>query len=88
MPRVSLPALVVGTAAALALGVAAGTALPQDAPPTPSTDSTEQTDPAEPRSVILVIGDGMDDSIITAARNYSWAPPVASPSTSCPSRAP
>lgn len=27
-------------------------------------------DPTTPRNVILVIGDGMDDSIITAARNY------------------
>ena len=30
----------------------------------------EQIDPAEPRNVILIIGDGMDDSMITAARNY------------------
>jgi len=27
-------------------------------------------DPAKPRNVILIIGDGTDDSIITAARNY------------------
>ncbi len=27
-------------------------------------------DPAKPKSVILIIGDGMDDSMITAARNY------------------
>lgn len=29
----------------------------------------EQIDPAKPQSVILLIGDGTDDSMITAARN-------------------
>ena len=77
MPRLSIPSLAVGTVALLALGVAAGTALPLDDPPTGSTDPkdptgpTTQAEPAVPRSVILVIGDGMDDSIITAARSYS-----------------
>ena len=36
-----------------------------------SADLAEQIDPGKPRSVILLIGDGMDDSMITAARNYS-----------------
>ena len=31
----------------------------------------EQIDPAKPRNVILLIGDGTDDSMITAARNYA-----------------
>ena len=49
MPRLSLPALAVGTAAVLALGVAAGTALPQDAPPADPTDPTEPTEQTEHR---------------------------------------
>lgn len=35
-----------------------------------SADLAAAIDPAKPRNVILIIGDGMDDSIITAARNY------------------
>jgi alkaline phosphatase len=36
-----------------------------------SADLSAAIDPTEPRNVILIIGDGMDDSMITAARNYS-----------------
>ncbi|PUA82156.1 phosphatase [Nocardioides currus] len=36
-----------------------------------SADLAGAIDPAKPTSVILLIGDGMDDSMITAARNYS-----------------
>ncbi|MFS3126955.1 alkaline phosphatase [Nocardioides sp. Bht2] len=35
-----------------------------------SAELAGQIDPAKPRNVILIIGDGMDDSMITAARNY------------------
>lgn len=35
-----------------------------------SADLAAQIDPSKPRNVILLIGDGTDDSIITAARNY------------------
>lgn len=35
-----------------------------------SAELSAAIDPAKPRNVILFIGDGMDDSIITAARNY------------------
>ena len=36
-----------------------------------SADLAAEIDPAKPRNVILIIGDGMDDSMITAARNYA-----------------
>lgn len=35
-----------------------------------SADLAAAIDPAKPRNVILLIGDGTDDSMITAARNY------------------
>lgn len=70
MTRPSLPALAVGAAVVLALGVAAVT-VPRGSPSDRSASPTQQTEPTEPRSVILIIGDGMDDSIITAARIYS-----------------
>lgn len=38
--------------------------------PERSADLAAQIDPSTPRNVILLIGDGTDDSIITAARNY------------------
>lgn len=71
--------LVVATlATTAALGVTAAFAVPgatqrvapgftQDR----SADLAGQIDPAQPKNVILIIGDGMDDSMITAARNYS-----------------
>ncbi len=37
-----------------------------------SADLAAQIDPSKPRNVILIIGDGMDDSMITAARNYEY----------------
>ncbi|MCW2851317.1 MAG: Alkaline phosphatase [Nocardioides sp.] len=36
-----------------------------------SADLAAAIDPAKPTSVILLIGDGMDDSMITAARDYA-----------------
>lgn len=71
MKRLSLPALAAGTAAAVALGVAAASAVPMGFDQDRSADLAGQIDPAKPKSVILLIGDGMDDSMITAARNYS-----------------
>ncbi|WP_375000138.1 alkaline phosphatase [Aeromicrobium sp. CTD01-1L150] len=35
-----------------------------------SAELASKIDPQKPRNVILIIGDGMDDSMITAARNY------------------
>lgn len=35
-----------------------------------SAELARQIDPSKPRNVILLIGDGTDESIITAARNY------------------
>ncbi|WP_207084259.1 alkaline phosphatase [Nocardioides sp. S5] len=61
--------LVGGTAlVAAAAGAAIGAVASDDAPARPAADSPVT---AAPRSVILLIGDGMDDSMITAARNYS-----------------
>ncbi|RYC11249.1 hypothetical protein EUA94_09755 [Nocardioides zhouii] len=61
--------LVAGTAlVAGAAGATIGAVVPDDAPARPAT-----SDPvvAAQQSVILLIGDGMDDSMITAARNYA-----------------
>ncbi|WP_182524921.1 alkaline phosphatase [Nocardioides dongkuii] len=64
---------------ALAGLVAIGTAAATAAIPAPtdegftqdrSAELAAQVDPSKPRNVILIIGDGMDDSMITAARNY------------------
>lgn len=56
--------------------IAATAAIPS---PTPigfaqerSAELAQQINPAKPRNVILIIGDGMDDSMITAARNYEY----------------
>ncbi|WP_164775209.1 alkaline phosphatase [Nocardioides pantholopis] len=66
-----------GLASLVALGtMAAAIAVPaapqQDAGPERSAQLAGQIDPAKPRNVILIIGDGMDDSVITAARNYEY----------------
>lgn len=71
MKRISLAAMAGGAAAVLALGVAAATAVPMGFTQDRSADLAQQINPAKPKSVILLIGDGMDDSMITAARNYS-----------------
>jgi alkaline phosphatase len=55
----------------VALGVAAATAVDTGFTNDRSAELAAQIDPAKPRNVILLIGDGMDDSMITAARNYS-----------------
>ena len=67
MKRLPLVTLALGTALGLALGVT--TTLAYDAA-RPGTDGATATRRA-PISVILLIGDGMDDSMITAARSYS-----------------
>ncbi|MDR7251525.1 alkaline phosphatase [Nocardioides sp. BE266] len=71
MKRLSIPTLAAGAAAALAVGVVAATAVPMGFTQDRSADLAKQINPAKPKSVILLIGDGMDDSMITAARNYS-----------------
>ena len=87
MERLPLVTLAVGTALGLALGVAGTVtydASRDDARPTtqptteptavddrPTTEPTTEPSGEAPTSVILLIGDGMDDSMITAARNYS-----------------
>ncbi|RYB91435.1 alkaline phosphatase [Nocardioides glacieisoli] len=83
MERLPLVTLAVGTALGLALGVTGtvaydasrgdGDETPDSgAAAAPSSGAPTSQAPAErPTSVILLIGDGMDDSMITAARNYS-----------------
>ena len=71
MKPLSLPALAAGTALVVAVGIAAAQAVPLGSGQDRSGDLARQIDPAQPKSVILLIGDGMDDSMITAARNYS-----------------
>ncbi|RYB89072.1 alkaline phosphatase [Nocardioides glacieisoli] len=72
---------VITTVAALAGIVTVGSIAATAAIPAPtpigfaqerSADLAKQIDPAKPRNVILIIGDGMDDSMITAARNYEY----------------
>lgn len=67
-PRTGLAALAVG-AVALGAGAVAITAT-NGGPADASAELAAQIDPAQPRNVILIIGDGTDDAIITAARNY------------------
>lgn len=72
MKRLPLVTLAAGTALGLALGVAGTVAY--DAPRDGGDDASPTREVAAPRaptSVILLIGDGMDDSMLTAARNYS-----------------
>ena len=71
MKRFSIPTLALGTTAAVAVGVVAATAAPFGFTADRSADLAAQIDPSKPKSVILIIGDGMDDSMITAARNYA-----------------
>lgn len=69
--------LAVGLGAAAALTLTGTLAANAVFAPTPqgftgerSADLVKAVNPAKPKNVILIIGDGMDDSIITAARNY------------------
>ena len=71
MKRFSIPTLALGTTAAVAVGVVAATAAPFGFTADRSADLAAQIDPSKPKSVILIVGDGMDDSMITAARNYA-----------------
>lgn len=70
-PRKRRRALVGGGALAAALATAAtAIAVGPFSPPDNSAELASQIDPAKPRNVILLIGDGTDEAIITAARNY------------------
>lgn len=55
---------------ALALGSTAASGVPFGFSQDRSAELAAQIDSSKPKSVILLIGDGTDDSIITAARNY------------------
>ena len=57
-------------AGALTLGAATAGAVPEGFTNDRSADLASKINPAKPRNVILFIGDGTDDSMITAARNY------------------
>ncbi|CAM3485833.1 alkaline phosphatase [Nocardioides dubius] len=75
MSRRNRALLAAGAAAGLVLvgtyGAQAGFApTPQGFTKDRSADLAAQIDSSKPRNVILIIGDGMDDSMITAARNY------------------
>lgn len=79
MRRTRTTLLVAALAVSATVGVTAATAGPgSPARVTPgftedrSADLAAAIDPAKPRNVILIIGDGMDDSMITAARNYQY----------------
>ncbi|MDO9457417.1 alkaline phosphatase [Nocardioides sp.] len=79
MRRTRTTLLVAAVAATATLGVTAATAGPGAPARVPtgftedrSADLAAAIDPAKPRNVILIIGDGMDDSMITAARNYQY----------------
>ncbi len=56
--------------AIVAIGGATAAGLPRGFEVDRSAELYEQIDPSKPRNVILFIGDGTDDSMITAARNY------------------
>lgn len=58
---VAVAALAVGTASAVPVGFTGDR----------SAELASRIDPSKPRNVILLIGDGTDDSMITAARNYA-----------------
>ena len=57
-------------AGALTLGAATAGAVPEGFTNDRSAELASKINPAKPRNVILFIGDGTDDSMITAARNY------------------
>jgi len=59
-----------GVAAAVLATGAVAVATSSYGPPDRSSDLARQIDSSKPRNVILLIGDGTDESIITAARNY------------------
>jgi alkaline phosphatase len=59
-----------GVAAAVLASAVAAVATGSSGAPDRSAGLTAQIDPDKPRNVILLIGDGTDESIITAARNY------------------
>ncbi len=79
MSRTRTTLLATGLAGLVACGVTAASAGPGAAPlgadpgftQDRSAELAADIDPSAPRNVILIIGDGMDDSVITAARNYA-----------------
>mgnify|MGYP001058085682 CR=1 FL=1 len=72
-PRCSRRSLLAGggTAAALLATAAAAVAVGPFGAADRSHELAAQIDPSRPRNVILLIGDGTDEAIITAARNYA-----------------
>ena len=76
MPHNKRTLLTIGALSVLlALGAVASAAAPvaMEAPGFTTDRSAKlasKIDPSKPRNVILLIGDGTDDSMITAARNY------------------
>jgi alkaline phosphatase len=70
-PSRSRRTLVAGGVAAAVLATAVTAAATGSfSAPDRSSELARQIDPSKPRNVILLIGDGTDESIITAARNY------------------
>jgi alkaline phosphatase len=70
-PSTRRRALLTGAVAATVLASAVtAAAVNQSGPPDRSKTLAKQIDSDKPRNVILLIGDGTDESIITAARNY------------------
>jgi alkaline phosphatase len=60
-----------GAAAVAVLATAvAAVATSSFGPPDRSAELASQIDPSKPRNVILLVGDGADESMISAARNY------------------
>ncbi len=59
-----------GATAALLASAAAAVAVGPFGTPDRSSELASQIDSSKPRNVILLIGDGTDEAIITAARNY------------------
>ena len=85
MPHNKRTLLTIGALSGLlALGAVASAAAPvaMEAPGFTTDRSAKlasEIDPSKPRNVILLIGDGTDDSMITAARNYQLGAAVQRP---------
>jgi len=69
--RLAVPSLITGLVAGVVLTLAASAVVNRTSDKDGSADVAEQVDPGTPTTVILLIGDGMDDSMITAARAYA-----------------
>lgn len=65
-----LAAAATGIAVLAGVGLTTAQAVPFGFTSDRSAELASKIDPTKPRNVILIIGDGTDDSMITAARNY------------------